>query len=369
MKIIAPSVEILRTGLEKEMIIPEQFIEKVGRTCYKSEDKITDDSAAKFVSNLIKRGHEAMIEHWSLIFKTDSHWYEEILADYDILLHSCAFDLKEPLRPYLRFTDQTMEDGEVRCIVSGNMRAWRDYAKACIEGFGFMPQYMYGMIKNYPLFFPEYMDYVPVHINNYILMPISARELVGDKERGVHMDVTVKFVCDRGVTHEMVRHRVASFAQESTRYCNYGLDKFGNEITVIRPSWCDEGSNVYNIWLNGCLENEETYFAMLSEGASPQEARSVLPNSLKTEIIVTMTLNGWDHFFGLRCDSHAHPDMQEVANMAEFLFDYEVFAELDETFDELDETVKPLTDITPGVSECDEDFLFRVQSAINDSIN
>lgn len=332
MKIIAPSVEILRTGLEKGMIIPEQFIEKIGRTCYKSEDKITDDSAAKFVANLIKRGHEAMIEHWSAIFKTDHLWYEEMLADYDILMHSCAFDLKEPLRPYIRFTDQMLEDGEVRCIVSGNMRAWRDYAKACIEGFGFMPQYMYGMIRNYPLFFLEYQDYVPGVINNTILMPISVNELVGDNERGVHMDVTVKFVCDRGVSHEMVRHRVASFAQESTRYCNYGLDKFGNEITVIRPSWCAEGDHVYNIWLNGCLENEETYFAMLNEGASPQEARSVLPNSLKTEIVVTMNLNGWDHFFGLRCAPEAQPDMREVAQMAETMFDYYVYAEFDEAF-------------------------------------
>ena len=327
MKIIAPSVEILRTGLEKEMIIPEQFIEKVGRTCYKSEDKITDDSAAKFVSNLIKRGHEAMIEHWSLIFKTDAHWYEEILANYDILMHNCSLELNEPLRPYLRFTDQMLDDGEVRCVISGNMRAWRDYAKACIEGFGFMPQYMYGIIRNYPLFFPEYQDYVPGVINNTILMPISARELVGDRERGTHMDVTVKFICDRGVSHEIVRHRVASFAQESTRYCVYR-----SNITVIRPSWCEEGSDVYNAWMNGCMRAEEDYFALLNAGAVAQEARSVLPNSLKTEVIVTMNLNNWEHFFELRCDSHAHPDMREVAQMAEFLFDYEVFTELDEAF-------------------------------------
>ena len=337
MKIIAPSVEILRTGLEKEMIIPEQFIEKVGRTCYKSEDKITDDSAAKFVANLIKRGHEAMIEHWSLIFKTDHRWYEEILEDYDILMHSCALDLKEPLRPYLRFTDQMLEDGEVRCVISGNMRAWRDYAKACIEGFGFMPQYMYGMIKNYPLFFPEYQDYIPAVINNTILIPISARELIDDKERGAHMDVTVKFVCDRGVSHELVRHRVASFAQESTRYCVYR-----SNITVIRPSWCEEGSDVYNAWLTSCQRAEGDYFTLLNAGAVAQEARSVLPNSLKTEVIVTMNLNNWEHFFELRCDSHAHPDMREVASMAEFLFDYEVFAELDEAFLDDDEVVETL---------------------------
>lgn len=337
MKIITPSVEILRTGLETEMIRPEQFIEKVGRTCYKSEDKITDDSAAKFVSGLIKRGHEAMIEHWSLIFKTDPHWYEEILSDQDLLMHNCNVELNKPLRSFLRFTDWQTDDGDMRCIISGNMLAWREYAKACIEGFGFMPMYMHGMIRNYPLFFPEYQGYVPACIINDILMPISASELVGDKERSVHMDVTMKFICDRGVTHEMVRHRVASFAQESTRYCNYGLDKFGNEITVIRPSWCSEGDYVYNIWMNGCRENEETYFAMMNEGASPQEARSVLPNSLKTEIIVTMNLNGWDHFFGLRCAPNAHPDMREVATMAEDLFDVVVFAEIDKAIDQTEQ--------------------------------
>ena len=350
MRITAPSVEILRTGLETEMILPEQFIEKVGRTCYKSEDKITDDSAAKFVANLIKRGHEAMIEHWSMIFRTDAHWYEEILDDWDMLMHNCALDLNEPLRPYLRFTDDMADDGEVRCVISGNMRAWRDYAKACINGFGFMPMYMYGIIRCNPLFFPEYQDYVPGVINNSILIPISASELVGDKERGAHMNVTAKFVCDRGVTHEMVRHRVASFAQESTRYCNYGLDKFGNEITVIRPSWCAEGDPVYDIWMNGCRENEETYFAMLEVGATPQEARSVLPNSLKTEIIVTMNLNDWTHFFSLRCAPDAHPDIREVAQMAETMFDYHVYAEFDDAFaDEEDDD--DVTDALYGTGE------------------
>ena len=328
MKIVTPSVEIMRTGLETEMIIPEQFIEKVGRTCYKSEDKITEDSAAKFVGNLIKRGHEAVIEHWNLIFKTDAHWYEEIKADWDNLLHNGDIPIKERLRPYLRFTDWMTPDGQMRCVISGNMRAWRDYAKACVDGFGFTPRYMYGMIRNYPLFFPEYQDYVPAIIVNDILMPISANELIGNKERNTHMDVTVKFVCDRGVSHEMVRHRVASFAQESTRYCNYGQDKFGNEITVVRPSWCGQHSDLYKRWHEGCLLAEGAYFTLLSEGAAPQEARSVLPNSTKTEIIVTMNLDGWNHFFGLRCAPAAQPDMREVACMAQYMFDREVFGVL-----------------------------------------
>ena len=320
MRIIEPSVEIMRTGLEKEFITPEQHIEKVGRTCYKSEDKIAKDSAAKFVSNLIKRGHEAMIEHYSLIFKTDAIWYEELLEDWDMLLHNASVPLKNDLRPYLRFTDQhDVENDDMRCIISGNMRAWRDFVRACVEGYGFIPQYLHGVVRCYSLFFPEFQDYVPGRIMNDKLIPISVSELTMS-ERQVHQDVTVKFICDRGVSHEMVRHRVASFAQESTRYCNYGLDKFGNEITVIRPSWCKQGEELYDIWKGGCEENEETYFAMLNAGATPQEARSVLPNSLKTEVIVTMNLNGWDHFFSLRCAKDAHPDIQEVAEMAKRLF-------------------------------------------------
>ena len=326
MKIIAPSVEIMRTGLESEMILPEQFIEKVGRTCYKSEDKITNDSAAKFVSNLIKRGHEAMIEHWSLIFKTDAYWYSEILSDYDMLLHDQKICLEEPLRPYIRFTDYQTEDGEMRCVISGNMRAWRDFARACVEGFGFMPRYMHGLIRCYPLFFPEYQDYVPAIIVNDILIPVSVFELKSF-ECDVHQTVTLKFVCDRGVSHEMVRHRVASFAQESTRYCNYGNAKFGSEITVVRPSWCAEGSAAYETWRDGCIQAEGAYFMLLKEDTKPQEARSLLPNSTKTEIIVTMNLNDWEHFFHLRCAEGAHPDMREVAIMARDLLESELYTE------------------------------------------
>lgn len=315
MRIVTPSVEIMRSGLETEFIVPEQFIEKVGRTCYKSEDKITEDSAAKFVGNLIKRGHEAMIEHWSLIFKTTWGTYETIVSDWNELLHDGDFPVEDRLRPYLRFTDCMDTDGEIRCIVSGNMRAWRDFIKAYHNVLGHIPTYLYGMIRNYPIFFPEYQDYVPPIINNVILFPISVSELTED-ERRVHQDVTVKFVCDRGVSHEMVRHRVASFAQESTRYCNYSGDKFGNEITVVRPSWCKVDSATFQYWEAGCERAEVSYFDLINKGCVPQEARSVLPNSLKTEIIVTMNLDGWDHFFGLRCAPTAQPDMREVARMA-----------------------------------------------------
>lgn len=326
MKIVTPSVEIMRTGLETEFMTPEQFIEKVGRTCYKSEDKITDDSAARFVSNLIKRGHEAMIEHWNLVFKVSSEVYDKVVADWELLTQYGNTPNKNRLRPYLRFTSTLAPDGEYRNIISGNMRAWRDYMKACVTNMYYIPEYLMGMIFDYPLFFPEYQKNLELFIDVNMMKPISVSDLT-ETERRVHQNVTMKFICDRGVSHEMVRHRVASFAQESTRYCNYSGDKFGGEITVVRPSWCGEGTNLYDIWKEGCLKAEKAYFNLLAASGVPQEARSVLPNSTKTEIIVTMNLDGWDHFFGLRDDAAAQPDMREVAAMAHCMYDKQVLGQ------------------------------------------
>lgn len=169
-----------------------QKLELVGRTCYKSEDKITEDSATKFVAGLIKRGHEAMLEHVS---------------------------------------------------------------------------------------------------------------------------ITVKFVTDRGISHEIVRHRLASYAQESTRYCNYSQDKFGHELTFIIPDFLEYGSEGFKLWKDEMKQVEKTYFAMLEAGHTPQEARSVLPNSLKTELVMTANLREWRAFFKLRAANStgaAHPQMLEI---------------------------------------------------------
>lgn len=128
-----------------------------------------------------------------------------------------------------------------------------------------------------------------------------------------HEKISVKIICDRGVTHEIVRHRIASYSQESTRYCNYSKDKFSNEITVIRPFFWKEDSELYSVWKNSMENAEKNYMKLIKMGASPQEARSVLPNSLKTEIIVTMNLREWRHFFKLRTSEKAHPQMRETA--------------------------------------------------------
>lgn len=197
MNIIKPSVEIIDMDDYNHII---KKIEKIGRVCYKSESNISDGSAERFISNILKRGHESVIEHEA---------------------------------------------------------------------------------------------------------------------------VTVRMVCDRGITHEIVRHRIASYSQESTRYCNYTNDKFGNQITVIDLAGGfgydlanEQDLAKYKAWTEAMEQAEKSYFHMLELGATPQEARSVLPNSLKTEIVITMNLRAWRNFFRLRCDSHAHPQMQEIAGIA-----------------------------------------------------
>lgn len=127
-----------------------------------------------------------------------------------------------------------------------------------------------------------------------------------------HEKITVYFVVDRGVTHEIVRHRIASYSQESTRYCNYNKDKFGSQITVIEPFFYSDNDAKFQIWKRACEAAEKAYIDLVRI-STPQEARSVLPNSLKTEIAVTFNFREWRHFFALRCAKDAHPQMQQVS--------------------------------------------------------
>ena len=127
-----------------------------------------------------------------------------------------------------------------------------------------------------------------------------------------HSSLTVKFVCDRGVSHELVRHRLCAFSQESTRYCNYSKEKFGREITVIRPPFWEPCDHRSTFWQLACESAEAAYFSLIDHGASPQEARSVLPNSLKTEIVVTANFREWRHIFKMRCSEKAHPQMRQL---------------------------------------------------------
>ena len=187
MKIIEPSVELINE-IDAEKIM--RHIELAGRVCYKSESRISDKTAEKFIANILKSGHESVIEHISLTFK---------------------------------------------------------------------------------------------------------------------------IICDRGVTHEIVRHRLASYSQESSRYCDYSNDKFGNELTFIKPCFWAEDDENFQLWKDTMAQLEKTYLEMRKNGARPEQARSILPNSLKTEIFMTANLREWRHFLKLRTATRAHPQMREVA--------------------------------------------------------
>ena len=296
MRLIKPSFEIIEQN-PKNIIIPADMeigpkmtkqelidavyrqIEIAGRTCYKSEDKITPDSAKKFVERMVKSGHGAMLEHGTVYLL--------------LTMSSRQQYFKYCSNPYsVANSTGEAEKGTWNGFVTTNYRV---------------------LVEN------GWLDDL-----EYICNPGKEHE----------KRITVRFVCDRGVSHEFVRHRVFSFAQESTRYCNYSKDKFGKECTFIIPSWLglSKGSYTYdypsgftkdgnkwnseiefNPFLLSLARSEATYLELIEQGWIAQQARAVLPNSLKTELIMTGTLTQWEGFFKLRDAESAHPQARELA--------------------------------------------------------
>ena len=305
MRIVKPSAEVMKHDLH-----PYEFIEKVGRTCYKSEDSITEGSAERFVGSLVKREHMAMLEHEHLYYVLSDKLMNEFLYDMD------------SVNERLEFFKITHE--ETYNILSGSFRSFYDLFK---KGYNFKSV---NIIKeslqlNFPLVFGQTNSNTPWDAGDSIVW--YSRETFIDRLSHrpdilfKHLVHTFKFVTDRGVTHEFVRHRPASFAQESTRYCNYCKDKFGNEITVIEPCFWGVGSTIelYKTWFDQCFEAEKSYFKLIDLGATPQQARTVLPNSLKTELIITATESEWQHIVNLRylgTTGAPHPQIKEVMGLA-----------------------------------------------------
>lgn len=274
MKLIKPSFEIWEQSAGLEGVY--KHIEKVGRVCYKSEDKITEDSAKPFVDRMIKSGHGAMLEHGT------------VYLQYEVVKGAINPLTKYYLNKYSKVKAKEGAIGEtMRLFVTTNLRV---------------------LVEN------GWLDDL-----QYICEPTEYHE----------RRVTVHFVCDRGVSHEFVRHRVMSFAQESTRYCNYSKDKFGGEITFVLPNWMTspiwyENDKAGHIFLQTMKISEDVYLELLSEGWIPQQARAVLPNSLKTELVVTGFTSDWNHFFDLRARGTTgapHPQAKELAEplMKEFI--------------------------------------------------
>lgn len=300
MRAIQPYAEILDIDIGVDVL---KKIEMVGRTCYKSTENIKEGSAEKFVEGLIKRGHEAMVEHASFCFEIDYGVYCFMKEVIQNLSDEYGF------KSFIRFTK------EDRVLMSGNVRAWRDFFRNMMEWFG-LPDCFESFIKENPVLFPEYQDEIFCPWNIGSIRPIHVDDLRTEDEFLTHCDVTVRFVVDRGISHELVRHRPASFAQESTRYCNYSKDKFGGQITFIIPEFFQYGSPEWKGWKKAMEDAENMYLKMTALGVTPEKARTVLPNSLKTEVIMTANCAEWKHFFSLRACNNtgkAHPQMLEVS--------------------------------------------------------
>lgn len=280
-------------------------IEWIGRTCYKSTDKITDGSAERFVSGLIKRGHEAMLEHASFCFEVDDDIFNDILANDRYF--------ERVIKGYKSFLRNTNVE---RNLISGNVRAWRNFFKAFVENYGYLHGYAEKFIHDNPVLFPEFQDCIFRDFFENIIRPVMVEDIQDELEILKHVDFTVLWVVDRGISHELVRHRPASFAQESTRYCNYSKDQFGGQITFIIPEFFEYGTPAWKVWKNSMERCEADYITLINMGVSPEKARTVLSSSLKTEVIMTANCEEWRHFFKLRaCNvtGKAHPQMLEVA--------------------------------------------------------
>ncbi len=292
MQYIKPYVELID---EKD---PFKKIELAGRTCYKSEAKITDDSAKKFVCGLIKSKHTAMVEHQVFVFQPDYKNSGELMYFLDAIRAA----------GYLRITSVRTAAGNWRTLISGNVRALNECSNAgplLREVQGVYPELVYAPENNLELF-PN------VKVNLVNLDDISDLTY---EEVETHKNFTFRFITDRGVTHELVRHRPCSFAQESTRYVNY---KQG--ISIALPTgFYEKPEAVQEEYTTAFWDSEKHYCNLIEMGESPQQARAVLPTALKTEIVVTTTFAEWLHILNLRMvgtTGAPHPDIKTVMEMA-----------------------------------------------------
>ena len=294
MKIIKPSFEVWeRDGLRGNIAT----IERAGRLCYKSEGK--PGTTDKFVRNLILSKHNSVLEHGDMVF--------EVSAGVYVILSNVLNNFRDAgeLAPMLAMTHIGG-----RYIVSGNIRAWRElFASGESIGAAFISQFDPVFVQGYGFIWEDSQDFGEVRRIQY-------SDMKERNEQRVHIRQTVHFICDRAVQNEFVRHRLMSFSVESSRYCDYNSGKFGGELTVIEPPFFPKNTIIYDTWKHACEWSETAYQKLRMFQRPAQEARSVLPLSVKTEMAVTGDLRSWDHFFDLRArqvTGAAHPQAVELA--------------------------------------------------------
>lgn len=281
MNITLPSVQIIN---EKDMF---KKIELAGRVCYKSEDKITSDSAEKFFYNLLKRKHYSVLEHY----------VECWVANNVTLSQSQMLERYYGNIPHSNLTVTHIRGNKYRVIFSANLRV---------------------LLENEMVVFDEESGVITHRVNSLFSrcdFETDIQNKTPDEIRH-HRYATISIVTDRGVTHELVRHRKFSFSQESTRYVNYK----NKGLTFIQPMFVTN-EILDKEFTNFCKMIEEIYVGAIDSGLKPQDARAFLPNCVKTEIVVTGNDEEWQHFFKLRCSEAAHPDMQCVADLVQTIYE------------------------------------------------
>ncbi len=297
MIVILPRFEVL-DALDQEGLAVR--IESCGRICYKSEDKITKESAIPFVKNIIKRGHNSVLEMAVLTLRVVID-REESAADFFRVL------------PKFLFVDQPEK---AVFLITGSVRSFREICLAHPE-VEIIRAISLFLIERHLLLFEDVVarnDLETAGKSSSVAVektPLSAVDKMPPHLLAKHRHIAVKFFVNRAVTHEIVRHRPCSYLQESQRYCRYSEDKFGNQVTFIKPVFFKDNSEEYRLWEEAMRETERIYLQLL-ENSSPQAARTVLPNSCKTELIVYANLLEWRHIFKLRTSPAAEPSMREI---------------------------------------------------------
>ncbi len=294
MRIVDPAYRIL-DELDRQSLV--RRIEFCGRICYKSEQRIDDDSALPFVRNIVENGHNSVLEMGAL----------SLLLCCSVPDVMAAFFACQP-----RYVQIDRLDVD-RWLITGSVRAFRELALLHPEDAVSQEMALF-LSTRHPYFFVSLLpDARPVSAAGLAIskLPLAEVEQLGGEQLARHRYLAVKFIVNRAVTHELVRHRPCSFLQESQRYCRYASDRFGNEVSFIRPLFFQEDSAEFAVWKKAMEEAEQHYLTLL-QTASPQAARTVLPNSCKTEIIVYANLSEWRHILALRCSKAADPSMREV---------------------------------------------------------
>ena len=305
MKFINSSAEIIGSNH------PLTHIERIGRVCYKSNSELTLETAKKFFKVLNNNKHHSVFEHATFIF----------------LMTDCSHHITglRNCNKFLNFTCSSYEENGVskfRTIVSGNLRAIKESNLSSLK---------LALVRAYP--YDEFKEYLEVNeddsdnINEWCnsnFICISREEFFNLKptqeEIKKHYYTTIRFITDRGVSHEIVRHRVASYSQESTRYCNYTKDKFGGELEFITPAEFDKWDNISKAtYIKALADAETNYFNLVNQGLTPQCARGVLPTDVRTIVVMTANHEEWEHFFNLRSrgtTGKPHPNMKVLADEA-----------------------------------------------------